>query len=275
MIQAFLDPNTYTFVGSFTVQSKKDLIIPKSLILSQTMLVKWQIRNLAKGATIDQIPPAILSSSLEIAGLGILEGDDYQIVPSIQGRDRVQLITLDPSLPHKLVLNQVSDLVTNSVLEIYTSNLSMAQFNNPAQVNTDLSPMIDAIERAAETQISAAAEIAAAPEKKVIRLTDGQYSPSSWSNSAEKHVAIFPDTDRGSVSIFNPTNEPIAVDLFLDIASKGGTPQHNGILQPGGTYTLSDNEAFYGVLLYTLNGSKPGAVSIDLGYYSAVPVVEA
>ena len=44
MTLEFLDFNTYTFVGGFTVQRGKDLIIPDSLVLSQTMLIKWQIK---------------------------------------------------------------------------------------------------------------------------------------------------------------------------------------------------------------------------------------
>jgi hypothetical protein len=57
MTLEFLDPNTYTFAGGLPVQSGRDLIIPDSLILSPTMLIKWQIRQLVKGATIEQIPP--------------------------------------------------------------------------------------------------------------------------------------------------------------------------------------------------------------------------
>lgn len=143
MTQGFLDFNSYTFAGGFTVQRGRDLIIPESLVLSQTMLVKWQIRQLAKGVTIDQIPPAVLSASLEIQGLGVLNHADHQILPSQQGRDIVQLLTIDPSLPHQLKFSQVSDLVTNSVLEFYSSsvpefyssNLSMSTTNNPAIID--------------------------------------------------------------------------------------------------------------------------------------------
>ena len=263
----FLDPNSYTFAGGFTVPLGKDLIIPSSLVLAQTMLVTWQIRQLIKGATIDQISPAILSSSLEILGLGILEGDDYQIVPSQQGRDRVQLITLDPSLPHKLVLSQVSDLVTNSVLEIYTSNLAMAVFNNPVNVTTDLSPVIDAIQAGANAQIAAADAIASNPPRQIIRLVEELYKPQPWTGVADDHIAIRPDSSRGSVSIFNPTTERVVVDLYLAIEVKPSEPQYNGFLEPGGIYTLDENEASNGLLLYTLNGSSPGAVSIEMGYY--------
>lgn len=267
MTPGFLDFNSYTFAGGFTVQKNRDLIIPESLVLAQTMLVKWQIRNLAKGVTIDQIDPAILSSSLEIPGLGILEGDDYQIVPSQTGRDRVQLINLDPSLPYKLILSGVTNLVTNSVLEFYTSNLTMGTFNNPAQqVPTDLSPIVNAIQSASDSQIAANQAIANAPPTQVGQIIDLDYEVTSWSGAAKNHQAIEPDATRMSVSIFNGTTERIAVDQFLDVYAKAGQPQHNGFIEPGGIFNLGADEAHEGVLLYTLNGSNPGLVSIELGY---------
>ncbi len=276
MTLGFLDFNSYTFAGGFTIQKNRDLIIPSSLVLSQTMLVKWQIRNLVKGVTIDQIDPAILSSSLEIPGLGILEGDDYQIVPSQTGRDRVQLITLDPSLPHKLILSGVTDLVTNSVLEFYTSNQNMGTFNNPVQSTpTDLSPIVNAINGASNSQIAANQAIADAPEVRVQRIIDSEYQPASWSGAAKNHVAIEPDNDRLTVSIFNGTTERIAVDQFLDVYSKSGSPEYNGFIEPGGTFNLGADEAHEGVLLYTLNGSIPSAVLIELGYRTAAPIMSA
>jgi hypothetical protein len=269
MNSGFLDFNSYTFAGGFTVQKNRDLIIPDSLVLSQTMLVKWQIRNLAKGVVITQIPPAILSSSLEIPGLGVLEGDDYQIVASQTGRDRVQLITLDPSLPHKLVLSGVTELVTNSVLEFYTSHSTMAQFNNPTQVTTDLSPLVNAIQASTDAQVNALQNVANAPPKQPQRLVDDTYKVNSWDGTPSNHIAVYPANDRMGVSIYNPSTERVAVDLFLDINSKGSDPQHDGIIEPGGTYTLDISEANFGVLLYTLNGAAPFMVSINLEYPTA------
>jgi hypothetical protein len=164
------------------------------------------------------------------------------------------------------------------ILEIYfdpTTKNTMAQFNNPVQVNTDLSSVVSAINAGSAATVAAQEAAAAAAARKVIRIEDGQYAPISWSGKASDHVAIFPDSDRGSVSIFNPTTERIAVDLFLNLDTKSGTPQHDGFLEPGGTYTLNAEDAFSGVLLYTLNGSAPGAVQIDLGYYSVAPVAQA
>jgi alpha-D-ribose 1-methylphosphonate 5-triphosphate diphosphatase PhnM len=155
MNQEYLDFNSYTLAGRYPVPSGKDLIIPDSFERTQTMLVKWQIRQLAKGGSIDLIPPATLSAVLEIPGLGELDTDEYQIKASIQGRDRVQIITLDPSLPYKLTLSEIDSSVTNSVLEFYTSNLAMGTFNNPGNVATDFSPLIDAINASSEAQIEA------------------------------------------------------------------------------------------------------------------------
>jgi hypothetical protein len=271
MNQAYLDPNSYTFAGGFTVSKGKDLVIPESLVLSQTMLVKWQIRNLAKGGTIDQIPPATLSASLEIAGLGVLEADDYQIAPSQQGRDRVQLITLDPSLPHKFLFHQVSDLVLNSVLEFYTSDLAMATFNNPVNVSTDLSPVVNAIAAGSAAQIAAAQSIATSPGVTVKRLVEVSYTPIPWSGTAKNHIAVVPDPTRIGGSIFNSTNKPIAVDQYLDITTKSGSPQTDGIIQPGGSYDLGATDAGMGVMLYTLDGSKPPAITINLLYPQPAP----
>lgn len=276
MTLEFLDFNSYTFAGGFTVQKNRDLIIPESLVLSRTMLVKWQIRNLAKGATIEQIEPAILSSSLEIPGLGILEVNDYQIVPSQTGRDRVQLITLNPSLPYKLVLSDVTDLVTNSVLEFYTSNLTMGTFNNPVQPSvTDLSPIVNAIQSASQAEIIANQAIADAPPPRVEQIVDLDYDVTSWSGAAKNHIALEVDNNRLTVSIFNGTTERIAVDQFLDVYAKAGQPQHNGFIEPGGTFNLGADEAHEGILLYTLNGSNPGLVAIEVGYQTVINAAAA
>jgi hypothetical protein len=272
MTLEYLDPSSYTFEKGFTVQNKRDLTIPESLVLSQTMLVKWQIRNLAKGVTIDQIPPAYLSSSLEIPGLGVLDGVDHQISASQQGRDRVQLITLDPSLPHKFLFHQVSDLVTNSVLEFYTSDLEMATFNNPVNISTDLSPVVNAIAAGSAAQVAAAQAIATSPGLVTKRLVEVPYAPIPWSGRPKDHVAVTPDPARIGGSIFNSTKNPIAVDQYLDLATKGSSPQHDGIIQPGGSYDLTAIDAAMGVMLYTLDGSKPPAVTINLLYPQPAPV---
>ena len=264
MTQRFLDPNCYTFAGGFIVPLGKDLIIPDSLILSQTMLVKWQIRQLIKGATIDRIPPAVLSAVLEIPGLGILNHADYQIVPSQQGRDIIQLLTIDPSLPHQLKLSQVSDLVTNSVLEFYSSNLSMSVTNNPSNVAVDLSAVTAAIAAGSAAEIAATQALQAAEVRQVRKIIESVYNSTVWSNNPSNHIAIQPDTGRMGVVLLNTSNKPVYFDLFIDLSTKGNAPQYDNVMAPGGSVTLGIDEAAAGVLLYCIGGSGNAAVSINL-----------
>lgn len=271
----FLDFNSYTFSGGVNVKIGKDLIIQNSFELSQTMLIKWQIRQLAKGATIDRIPAATFSAVLEIPGLGHLRPTTYQIDPSIQGNERVQIISLDPTLPYKFTFSQTSELVTNSVLEFYTSDLAMATFNNPINVQTDLSPVVAAIAAGSAAQIAAAQSIATSPGVTVKRLVEVSYAPLPWSGKAKDHIAVTPDPTRIGGSIFNSTNKPIAVDQFLDITTKSGSPQTDGIIQPGGSYDLGATDAGMGVMLYTLDGSKPPAITINLLYPQPAPAAPA
>jgi hypothetical protein len=272
MTLEYLDPSSYTFVGGFTVQNKRDLTIPESLVLSQTMLVKWQIRNLAKGVTIDRIPPAYLSSSLEIPGLGVLDGEDYQIVASQQGRDRVQLITLDPSLPHKFLFHQVSDLVTNSVLEFYTSDLgiseNMSTTSNP--INFDLSAVTNAIAAGTAAQVAATQAATQAANKTVQRLVESTYAPIAWIG-ANKHIAVTVDATRMATEIFNNGTIPVYFDLFLDINAKASTPQMDNVIQPGGQTRIDAAEGNMGVLLYTVGVRTPGSVLINQEFSTPAP----
>jgi hypothetical protein len=264
MTLEYLDPKSYTFEGGFTVQNKRDLTIPESLVLSQTMLVKWQIRNLVKGVTIDQIPPAILSSSLEISGLGVLDGDEYQIAASQQGRDRVQLITLDPSLPHKFLFTEVSDLVTNSVLEFYTSTLTMGSFNNPVNVTTDLSPVVSAIAAGSAAEVAAIAAQTAAATRQAVKELESIYTATVWSNVPGNHIAVPPEAGRMGGSFLNTGTKPIAVDKFVDIATKTAAAQYDGTIQPGGTYNFGIGEETMGYLLYALTPGGTTTVAINL-----------
>jgi hypothetical protein len=268
MTLEYLDPNSYTFAGAFTVQNKRDLTIPESLVLSQTMLVKWQIRNLAKGVTIDQIPPALLSSSLEISGLGVLDGEDHQISASQQGRDRVQLITLDPSLPHKLLFHQVSDLVTNSVIEFYTSDLgiseNMSTTSNP--INFDVSAITNAISAGTAAQVGAIQ----AANKNVQRLDESTYAPIAWV-SANKHIAVNVDPTRMATEIFNNGTVPVYFDLFLDVRAKASTPQMDNVIQPGGQTRIDAAEGNMGVLIYTMGSRTAGSVLINQEFSTPAP----
>jgi hypothetical protein len=268
MTPEYLDPNSYTFAGGFTVQNKRDLTIPESLVLSQTMLVRWQIRNLAKGATIDQIPPAILSSSLEILGLGELGGEDYDILASQEGRKRVQIINIDPSLPHKLLFHQVSDLVTNSVIEFYTSDLgiseNMSTTSNP--INFDVSAITNAISAGTAAQVGAIQ----AANKNVQRLVESAYVPIAWV-SANKHIALPADSTRMATEIFNNGTVPVYFDLFLDINAKATTPQMDNVIQPGGQARIDAAEGSMGILLYTMGNRTVGSVLINQEFSTAAP----
>jgi hypothetical protein len=251
-----LDPNNYLFVGGYTVQNNKDLIVPDSLELSQTMLVKWQIRQLVKGATIDQIDSATLSAVLEIPGLGKLEDDSYSIKPSIQGDDRVQLISFNPALPYKLTLSQPSELVLNSRLEFYQFTSLMSNTNNPAIVDT--SAIVGAINAGTMMQVSAIQAASQAENLTVRRSVESSYTPVLWSN-ANNHKAVLPDTtDRMGVKLFNNGTVPVAYDTYIDITQKTVTTQQDNIIQPGGETVITVEEAKMGILLYTLTAIPPG-----------------
>ena len=263
MTLEFLDFNTYTFVGGFTVQRGKDLIIPDSLVLSQTMLVKWQIRQLVKGATIDQVSPATLSASLEIPGLGVLSVDSRDIYPSQQGKDVVQLWTIDPSLPHLLKFSEVSDLVSNSVLEFYSSSLSMASVNNPAGV-VDMSAVTAAISASTAAQVAATQAATTANNRKVTLISELTYTAAVWSGTASNHVVMPPDPTRLAIVITNTSNKRVYFDLFTNTANKSSNPQYDTYLEPGGDLRVEDEEAVLGVMLYCIGGTGTAVVNISV-----------
>ena len=264
MTLEFLDPNTYTFVGGLPVKSGRDLIIPDSIVLSQTMLVKWQIRQLVKGATIDQISPATLSAVLEIPGLGVLDHQDAQIQPSQQGKDVVQLWMIDPSMPYKVSFSGVSDLVANSVLEFYSSSLSMADITNPSSGVVDLSAVTAAIAAGSAAEVAATQALQAATTRKVTRILESVYSAVVWTNTPPSHIAIAPDANNLAIVLLNTSNRPVYWDLFVDINTKMSTPQFDNVMPPGGSIRLKDEEAVLGVLLYTLTGAGSATVSVNI-----------
>ena len=267
MTLEFLDPNTYTFVGGLPVKSGRDLIIPDSIVLSQTMLVKWQIRQLVKGATIDQISPATLSAVLEIPGLGVLDRQDAQILPSQQGKDVVQLWTIDPSLPYKVSFSGVSDLVTNSVLEFYSSSLSMAEITNPAVGAVDLSAITAAIAAGSAAEIAATQSLQASMTRKVTKIVESIYQAAVWTNAPGTHIAVAPDPTNLGIVLLNTSNKPVYWDLFIDINAKTQTPQYDNVMPPGGSIRLKEEESSAGVLLYTIaatngNGTANSTASV-------------
>ena len=264
MNQAYLDPNNYTFIGGFTVSNGKDLIVPESLERSQTMLIRWQIRQLVKGANIDQISPAALSAVLEIPGLGQIDDVQYRVAPSMQGRDRVQLISLDPSMPYKITFSQIDPLVTNSVLEFYTTEFEMGTFDNPVNVTTDFSPVIAAISASSAAEVAATQANTAVVGRKVVSETDSEYTPTVWSNTPANHVAVQPDPARFGGSFYNTGNKPLQIDKFLVLANKTPASQADGLLQPGGTYTFKVEEAHMGYLISALTTGGLPKVAINL-----------
>ncbi len=257
MTLEFLNPNTYTFAGGIPVRQGKDLVIPDSIVLSQTMLIKWQIRQLVKGATIDQIPPATLSAVLEIPGMGVLDRSDAQILASQQGKDVVQLWTIDPSLPYKITFSDVSDLVTNSVLEFYSSSLSMAQVTNPSSGSIDLSAVTAAIASAS------AAEIAAST-KKITKIVEAVYPAAVWSNNPASHIALNPDATNMAIVLTNTSNKSVYWDLYVDINTKTSAPQYDNVMPPGGSVRIDGEESSAGVLLYMIGGSGTASVAISV-----------
>ena len=264
MTLEFLNPNTYTFAGGLPVKSGRDLIIPDSIILSQTMLIKWQIRQLVKGATIDQIPPATLSAVLEISGMGVLDRSDAQIQASQQGKDVVQLWTIDPSLPYKITLSGVSDLVTNSVLEFYSSSLSMATINNPSNDNIDMSAVTAAIAAGSAAQVEAIQIAQAQDSQKVSKIIEGVYSAVNWSGNAGDHVAVDPDAGNIRITLLNTGTKDVYWDTFIDLGSKGNTPQYDNVMKPKGSITIEGDESSVGLLLYTIGNNQTSTVSVNI-----------
>jgi hypothetical protein len=264
MSQAYLDPNSYIFAGGFPVSKGKDLVVPESLEKSQTMLVRWDIRQMTKGGTIDQISPATLTAVLEIPGLGEFETISYQIVPSNQGAKRVQIISLDPTLPYKITLSQIDQSVTNSVLEFYTSTIAMGEFNNPVNVVTDFSPVVAAVAAGSAAEVAAIVAQTAAVTRRVVQEIDISYTATVWSNTPANHVAVAPDATRMGGSFFNTGNKPLQIDKFLDIATKTAASQADGLLQPGGTYYFKQDEAHMGYLISALTTGGTPTVAINL-----------
>lgn len=264
MNQAYLDPNSYDFAGGYPASGGKDLIVPESLARSQTMLVRWNIRQMVKGSTIDRITPAILTAVLEIPGLGEFDPIEFQIAPSIQGKKRVQIVSLDPALPYKLTFSQIDESVTNSVLEFYISDIEMGEFNNPVNVTTDFSPVIAAIAATSATEVSSMQAQTAAITRKVVSEVETIYTATVWSNTPANHVAVSPDATRFGGSFYNSGNRPLAVDKYLDIATKTPAMQADGLIQPGGTYTFKVDEAHMGYLIYALTSGGTPTVAINL-----------
>jgi hypothetical protein len=263
MIRELLNPNNYALAFSFNVSGNKELIIPDEVSLSPTMLVRWRILNLARGEKIEFIPDADLAIGLEIVGMGKFKFSSYQLKPSIQGDEKVQLISLTPYLPYKMSISNVSNSVVNSIIEFYTSNI-MGDFNNPVSVTTDLSPVIAAIASGSAAEVAAIQAQTAMQNRQVQNEAESEYTPTVWSNTPANHVAVPPDSRRIGGSFYNNGNKPLAIDKFLDIGTKTAAMQADGLLQPGGTYNFKPEEAAMGYLIYALTPGGSPKVAMNL-----------
>jgi hypothetical protein len=259
---------------------------PSEYVLTKINLVSQlaKIDNLAYDRAIILFTPKVADKGLDLASLTCTI---VQITDRGEWGKEEESFTVDASSPNNRKRREF-DLTTDAeyslkiipppglrmgILEIYfdptiynEQALTMAQFNNPAPAPTDITPLVNAIQASTDAQINALQNVASAPQKQPQRLVEDTYEVKKWDTKPRNHIAVEPEADRMGVSIYNPSTEGVAVDLFLDINSKGSEPQHDGIIEPGGTYTLDIDEANFGVLLYTLNGAAPFMVSINLEY---------
>ena len=276
MTLEFLDPNTYTFTGGLPVKSGRDLIIPDSIILSQTMLIKWQIRQLVKGATIEQIPPAILSTSLEIPGLGTISQDAQPIQASQQGKDLVQFWYVDPSMPYKITFSGVSDLVANSVLEFYSSSIDFEYMgvSNPSQadpaalqaaVAANIPAMAAAIGAASGTAVQTAlSNQEAATEAKNSTTTNVVIK--AWSGDINNHKILGANSLRIGANLSHPGQllvpaTPGAIvnntsDVLVAVGASGRTKQsdYDYLMAQKGSFITDEGRVTLPIYAWLLNG---------------------
>ena len=116
---SLLNQNNYAHVGSYPAHGGKDLIIPQRAELSDTMLVRWTIHQVAKDVDFTTLNSGLLISEIEVEGFGVLESQTFDIPPSKFNNKRVQLINLDLAVPQKLTFTTQNSGVLNSTLELY------------------------------------------------------------------------------------------------------------------------------------------------------------
>jgi hypothetical protein len=280
MTLEFLNPNTYTFAGGLPVKSGRDLIIPDSIVLSQTMLIKWQIRQLVKGATIDQIPPAILSTSLEIPGLGTISQDAQQIQPSQQGKDVVQFWYIDPSLPYKLKFSGVSDLVANSVLEFYSSSIDIEYMGvsnpststpstDPAAFQAALTANNAALAQAVGASTGAAVQTALANQESATEAKNSTTTNvviKAWSGDINNHKILGANPLRIGANLSHPGQllvpaTPGAIvnntsDVLVAVGNTGRTKQsdYDYLMAQKGSFITDEGRVTLPLYAWLLNG---------------------
>jgi hypothetical protein len=156
------------------------------------------------------------------------------------------------------------------VLELYfdpTNSIQssvMGSFNNPVNVQTDLSPIISAITATSASEIAATQDLKATVSRKTALETEFTFTPLVWSNNAANHIVLPPDATRFGGSFLNTGNKAIAVDKYLDIATKTSAPQYDGLIQPGGTYNFTVEEANMGYLLYSLTAGGILSIAVNV-----------
>jgi hypothetical protein len=148
---------------------------------------------------------------------------------------------------------------------IYTNSSSkMGDFNNPLNVTTDLSPVVAAITASSAAEVAATQAQTAAATRQVVSEIDSTYTATVWSNTPVNHIAVQPDRTRMGGSFYNTGTKPLAIDKFVDIATKTAAMQADGLIQPGGTYNFKPEEAGEGYLIYALTPGGTNTVNINL-----------
>jgi hypothetical protein len=288
-MREYLDPSSYVFIGGFPIQRNRDLTLPANLPLSDTMLIRWTVRQMERGITIRDIPPAILSSTLEIKGFGILNADEYPINPSIQGAEKVQIISIDPSLPHELKFTQISNLVTNSVLEFYaytgldpntnyqSNYLPIMGVNNPASTDPAAlqAAIVAAIPQMAQAigvQSGAAvqqalANQAVANESKNSRTLTPPPVIKAWSGDIKNHLILPSNLLRMGVSaahpgkLISPTNTS---DVYIAIGSPDNrdSTKYEYMMSAGGTYIVDSERDTLPMYMWLLPGKPDATITV-------------
>jgi hypothetical protein len=281
-MREYLDPSNYTFTGGFPISRNRDLILPTNLPLAHTMLVRWSVRQMAQGVTIKDIPPAILSSTLEIKGFGVLNADEYPIIPSIQGQEKVQIISVDPTLPHEIKFTQVSNLVTNSVLELYaytglepnninhqSNYLPNMGVNNPASTDPAAlqAAIVAAIPQMAQAigvQSGAAVQQALANQAIANESKNSKTQPytiKAWSGDIRNHLILPSNSNRMGLSAAHP-GKLISPQNTSDVYIAVGSPDNRDstkfeyVMTAGGTYIVDPERDTLPTYMWLLAG-KP------------------
>ncbi len=240
---SLLDPQNYAHVGSYIVPIGKDLILPPRVELSDTMMIRWTIKHLAKDVDFLQLDSGLLISEIEIMGYGIIESATFDIPPSNLKNKRVQLVNLDLQVPQRLMFRSPSVGVLNSVLEFYaytgedeqvynTYHTDYMPSNNPASISTsDLTAAFtQALTNTAASQAAATATAINNSNKAgVVTATTVNVLP--WSGNAANHAILAASATR--------------IQTHLSHTGKNGTATSNSrVYLAVGTSTNKDINKF-------------------------------